>query len=70
LIRHEETGLLVPPGEVEAFKAAVARLMADADLRTRLGTAGQRAVRAGFDMRRWADDLSSLITARMPETAP
>jgi len=39
-VRHEETGLLVPHGNVEALAASLARLLADAPLRRRLGEAG------------------------------
>ena len=37
IIRHEESGLLLPPGHIEALTAALARLMGDASLRSRLG---------------------------------
>jgi glycosyltransferase involved in cell wall biosynthesis len=37
IVRHEQTGLLVPAGDVDALAAAIARLAADADLRQRLG---------------------------------
>jgi glycosyltransferase involved in cell wall biosynthesis len=39
-VRHEETGLLVPHGDLEALTAALSRLLADAPLRRRLGEAG------------------------------
>ena len=44
LVRDGETGLLVPPCDAEALRAALERLLADADLRTRLGKAGREHV--------------------------
>jgi glycosyltransferase involved in cell wall biosynthesis len=37
VLRHEENGLLVPYGDVDAFREALCRLIADAGLRNRLG---------------------------------
>jgi glycosyltransferase involved in cell wall biosynthesis len=48
LVVHEETGLLVPPRDVEALRAALERLLGDADLRRRLGSAGRERVRRRF----------------------
>lgn len=42
------TGLLVPPRDVAALRAAVERLLSDADLRARLGTAGRRRAQDAF----------------------
>ena len=37
-----ETGLLVPPGEVEPLAGALGRLLGDPELRRRMGEAGRR----------------------------
>jgi glycosyltransferase involved in cell wall biosynthesis len=42
------TGLLVPPRDPAALRSAVAMLLADADLRRRLGGAGREAARERF----------------------
>jgi glycosyltransferase involved in cell wall biosynthesis len=47
-IRHGETGLLVEPGDVEAFAGAVVRLLEDISLRERLGSAAARDLRERF----------------------
>lgn len=44
-----ETGLLVPPAEVPPLAAALARLAADAGLRTRMGEAGRARALALYD---------------------
>jgi glycosyltransferase involved in cell wall biosynthesis len=47
-IRHGETGLLVEPGDVAAFAGSVVRLLEDAPLRERLGSAAARDLRERF----------------------
>ena len=47
LVRHEETGLVVPAGDADALAAALRRLHDDPELRARLGAAGRAAVAAG-----------------------
>lgn len=44
LVLHEETGLLVPPRDPAALRAALDRLLDDPALRQRLGAAGRRRV--------------------------
>ncbi len=46
VVRHEQTGLLVQPGQVEPLTAAVLRLLDDPELRQRLGRAGREMVQA------------------------
>jgi glycosyltransferase involved in cell wall biosynthesis len=56
LVRHEETGLLVPPGDVGALRAALQRLLADPDLRRRLGEAGRARIAEHFTWQRFGDE--------------
>ncbi len=56
-IRHGETGLLVEPGDVEAFAEAVARLLEDASLRERLGSAAARDLRERFAWKRLVETV-------------
>lgn len=51
---HEETGLLVPQGDVEALAEALERVVTDAGLRRRLGE-GARAFAQRFSWERAAD---------------
>ena len=44
LVEHGVTGLLVPPRDPVALRAAVDRLLADSDLRARLGAEGRTRV--------------------------
>lgn len=45
LVEDGVTGLLVPPGDVAALRAALERMLADPDLRARMGAAGQERAR-------------------------
>ena len=60
LVVHEETGLLVPPRDVAALRAALERLLADRDLRARLGAAARE--RAGREFA-WSAVTDALLEA-------
>jgi glycosyltransferase involved in cell wall biosynthesis len=55
LVVHEETGLLVPPKDVGALRAALERLLADGALRRRLGEAARARIAESFTWERFAD---------------
>jgi len=46
LVRDEQTGLVILPGDSRALAGAIDRLLEDPELRARLGAAGQRAASA------------------------
>ncbi len=50
LLTHAANGLLVEPGDVEALAAAIALLVSDAPLRSRLGTAARATIESGFTL--------------------
>ncbi len=50
VILHEETGLLIEPADAPVIAQAVLRLLADENLRWRLGTAGHARVRDHFSV--------------------
>lgn len=57
LVVHEETGLLVPPGDVGALRAALRRLLGDPDLRRRFGEAGRARIAEHFTWQRFGDEM-------------
>ena len=48
LVVDEETGLLVPPRDPPALRGALERMLADAELRARLGAAARERIRERF----------------------
>ena len=63
LVRHEETGLVVPPGDDAALTRAISRLHDDPELRTRLGAAGRQAVANGYSHADWAAGMGRALAA-------
>lgn len=65
IIRHEHTGLLVRPGNIDALAAAICRLALDPDLRHRLGSAAAQDVAQRFNLERisalWEEAFSNVI---------
>jgi glycosyltransferase involved in cell wall biosynthesis len=66
-VEHEQTGLLVPPGDTGALRVAVERLLADAVLRARLGAAARE--RAGEEFS-WAKATAATLAAYESALSP
>ena len=61
IVRPEQTGLLVPPGDEPALTAALDRLIADPALRRSLGTNAKDLVRDDFNAAKNASRLVDLL---------
>lgn len=60
ILKHEQTGLLVPPRDPRGLADAILRLLDDEALRARLGAAAQADVRARYD---WAQVVAQVEAA-------
>jgi 2-deoxystreptamine N-acetyl-D-glucosaminyltransferase/2-deoxystreptamine glucosyltransferase len=69
VVRHEETGLLVPPGHVEALAAALDRLAAEPGLRARLAD-GARSRATGYAWPALAGRVAAVYARVIGEDAP
>jgi len=61
IIRHDETGLVVPPGDRAALVAAIRALVDDAERRCRLGAEARKHVRARAFPPAYASKLGAII---------
>lgn len=61
IVRHERTGLLVPPRDPVALAAAIKRIMTDPTLANRLGKAAHAEARTRFSAERFCDDWERLL---------
>ncbi len=69
VVRDGETGLLVPPGEVEPLARAMVELAGDPAKASRLGAAGRRRALAWFDEARSVDRLEILYRTFLARAA-
>jgi glycosyltransferase involved in cell wall biosynthesis len=72
IIRDDEDGLLVEPGDVKGLRTALARVLADSSLRSRLGEAGRlRAATFAADLvvPRVEQAYRDVLAARQEQTA-
>ena len=61
MVRSGQTGLLVPPGDVDALGAAFAQLARDPGLRREMGQSGAQRVREQFSLERHLDRMEALF---------
>ncbi len=61
LVRHEQTGLLVPPNDPTALAAAIARLIAAPAFAEALAAAGRSLLEADFDLLKTTVQLHDLM---------
>jgi len=60
IIRHQQNGWLIPPGDVQKMSEALRELLTSADLRASIGANARRTVLDGLTLRdqvRRLDDL-------------
>jgi glycosyltransferase involved in cell wall biosynthesis len=60
VIRHEQTGLLVPPADPEALAAAMLRLIEDPALARKLAAAGRQLVLDAFTTEQTVDRIDAV----------
>ncbi|MCJ7437827.1 MAG: glycosyltransferase family 4 protein [Acidimicrobiia bacterium] len=65
--RDGETGLLVPPGDPDAFAVALLRALGDPELRARIGAAGRERAIARVTWRRTAEGTAEHYHAMLDE---
>lgn len=65
LIETRETGLLVPIGDVAKLTAAISALLANEDLRIRLGTAAQQAAASKFGVERMIAETEEIYRTEL-----
>jgi len=69
-VRHDDTGLLVPPEDPTALARALARLLDDAELRLRLATNARVLVEQEFDIRSTSAHLREVLVNAARTHAP
>lgn len=65
---HDETGLLVPPGDAPALAAAICQLLSDPGAAAAMGRRGRRRVERHFSARKQAQDHVALYQRALQQT--
>jgi glycosyltransferase involved in cell wall biosynthesis len=64
-VKHDATGLLVPPGDPHALASAITRLLVDRPLAQRLGEAGRRFALERLTLSRTVSELEALYQGEL-----
>jgi colanic acid/amylovoran biosynthesis glycosyltransferase len=64
LVVNEETGLLVPPGNVEALADAIEKMLSDTKLRDAMVAAGRKHVEDRYERHRNCETMFEMLTCR------
>jgi glycosyltransferase involved in cell wall biosynthesis len=67
VVVHEQTGLLLPAGDVSAWQTALAEYAGRADALQRMGERARQHMEASFDRRRYAPRMLELYQAALSE---
>ncbi|MBW4621521.1 MAG: glycosyltransferase family 4 protein [Cyanosarcina radialis HA8281-LM2] len=70
IVRHRETGLLVPQRDVEALATALKRLLDNVSQREKLARRARQTIEEAFDIHENTAALRSLFQAQATNTAP
>jgi rhamnosyl/mannosyltransferase len=70
VVKDDETGMLVPPGDAEALATALRQVGEAAALRERLGQAGRERFQRVFHIQRVADEIALLYRELQDARAP
>ncbi len=60
IVKNNQTGLLVPPGDVDALSGAILKLMDNSRLAVTLGHEGRLTVEEKFDMSRMVEEMEKV----------
>lgn len=64
-IRHGESGMLVPPGDVQAMSQAILALLADASLRRSIGEAARGVAETRFPVSRMVSQIDAIYRMQL-----
>ncbi len=65
LVQHEESGLLVSPGDAAGFASAIRQLLEDPELRNRYAAAGRKKIEREFNINMETRWLATILTSTL-----